>query len=143
MLTSPFGSKLTTDLVRTDKIGSQCAQYTAQVSILLSAVIVQINGVWHNDRSMDNLMPDTKASLCFVHSFLHTGLCYLFLYPCFRTAAIGTAHVRLIYERLWEIVAHFRPDSSSASLHRTLHSDCHFSLAISLYSDHCVCSCHI
>ena len=74
----------------------------ALTTILLSAVIVQvvIDIVGYNLRSINNLIPDTdaeiKASYVLYVVFFTLVHAYLFLYPCFRAAAIADARTKMI-----------------------------------------------
>ena len=70
--------------------------------MLLSAFIVQviIDVIWYNIQSVNNMLPKTEMDttaqyICYVVFFtlIHA---FLFLYPCFRAAAIATARAKLI-----------------------------------------------
>ena len=86
----------------------------ALTTILLSAVIVEIiiDIVGYDIQSVDKLIPDTdaeiKASYILYVVFFTLVHAYLFLYPCFRAAAIANARAKLINtisEKQWEHVS--------------------------------------
>ena len=74
----------------------------ALTTMLLSAFIVQIiiEVIQYNFNSAGSFLPngeaDTKAPYVFYVVFFTLVHAYLFLYPCFRAAAIGTARMELI-----------------------------------------------
>ena len=74
----------------------------ALTTVLLSTFIVEniIEVIQYNFNSAGSFLPngeaDTKAPYVFYVVFFTLVHAYLFLYPCFRAAAIGTARVKLI-----------------------------------------------
>ena len=74
----------------------------ALTTVLLSAFIVQIiiEVIQYNFNTAGSFLPngeaDTKAPYVFYVVFFTLVHAYLFLYPCFRAAAIGTARMELI-----------------------------------------------
>ena len=79
--------------------------------MLLSAFIVQIiiEIMQYNFKSVDSFLPngeaDTKAPYVLYVVFFTLVHAYLFLYPCFRAAAIATARailIKNISEKEWQ-----------------------------------------
>ena len=79
----------------------------ALTSVLLSAFIVQIIIEFTQfkfksvDRLLPNVEPDTYVSYVVFFTLVHA---YLFLYPCFRAAAIDTARAKMIsniFKKQW------------------------------------------
>ena len=74
----------------------------ALTTVLLSAFIVEniIEVLQYDFRSVDDLLPNsevrTRAPYCVYVVFFTLVHAYLFLYPCFRAAAIATARAKLI-----------------------------------------------
>lgn len=74
----------------------------ALTTVLLSAFIIEIiiEIIKYNFKSVDSFLPNGEADttapyVLYVLSFTLVHA-YLFLYPCFRAAAIGTARVKMI-----------------------------------------------
>ena len=86
----------------------------AITTMLLSAFIVQviIDTIRYNIQSVNNMMPKTETDttapyVCYVVFFTLVHA-FLFLYPCFRAAAIATARAKLIAtisNQQWENVS--------------------------------------
>ena len=82
----------------------------ALTTVLLSAFIIQIviGIIQYNFKSVDSYLPNGEAHITasyvlYVVSFTMVHA-YLFLYPCFRAAAIGTARANMIntvFEKRW------------------------------------------
>ena len=97
----------------------------ALTTVLLSAFIVEtiVDILQYDFQSVDDLLPNskvgTRASYCVYVVFFTLVHAYLFLYPCFRAAAIATARAKLIStisKKQWEtFFSQFRPASSSTS----------------------------
>ena len=86
----------------------------AVTTMLLSAFIVQviIDVIRYNVNSVNNMIPetvtDTKSPYVSYVVFFTLVHAYLFLYPCFRAAAIATARAELIAKiskQKWESVS--------------------------------------
>ena len=84
--------------------------FFALTTMLLSAFLVEIiiQVIKYNFNSVDHFLPkyevDTKAPYVLYVIFFTLVHAYLFLYPCFRAAAIATARSKMIYDiskKLW------------------------------------------
>ena len=84
--------------------------FFALTTMLLSAFLVEIiiQVIKYNFNSVDHFLPkyevDTKAPYVLYVVFFTLVHAYLFLYPCFRAAAIATGRSKMIYDiskKLW------------------------------------------